>query len=960
MKNHFRKIYQTSIVLLTMGITGKAAESQAHEKCLQTAEAGEICTSDTIACDPLVIKGRLDNGLTYYIRHNANPAGCADFYIVHNVGALQEEDSQNGLAHFLEHMAFNGTKHFPDKGILEFLAREGVRFGHNVNAYTTRTETVYNLSSVPLVRESFVDSVLLVLHDWSGEISCDQDAIDAERGVIREEWRRRDNSKTRMFESQSALIYSGAKQAERNVIGSLEVIDGFDRHEILDFYHKWYRPDLQAVIIVGDFDAAEMEKKVIDRFSGIPAAANPAPKEECHIPALDNPIFTHVTDPDIRFIAFKAMHRQPYPSVEVRRTEGFIKDRLIRSIITEAFSARLGEAVKAADCPVKRAVLVTYPSGTDFYVSQFTLLPKDEDGLDEVIRFYRNETERFLRYGISEEEFENARFKVFKKEHLGMPVFKQNVTDKQLVSSYVANFLTGMPYVHPAEMQELTGEILSGIKYGEIPSYIGRMFADSEKIYFCNSRTGEENRLPAVERMEELLLSPLPSVPEPHFLDFDDIDTSAAVTPGAIVKISRKKDGETWTLSNGARVCWTPSAPVKAYRHLDAVLEFGTGYGVFPSGQEKMSKIALSYISRNAGFRDSDFADVRNSPACFGANVSFRASQEHGYVLMNSDSAHVENGFRQLYLHLTEPYFSDCAKLEDFKAGSIDNIRKADPDKRRFNQAMRDARYGGHPWMETADSGDFRALDMAFIKETFRREYTDFSNMTAYIASDLDKETVMKLVCRYLASLDNGSSSPKSGIRPAEACYKGNVIIDSTYSLKTVPKSSVEISFRGKAAMSPANMAAFDIVDYIMSARCLDKIREERGGTYSISFSTEFSPEDRGRYESSVAFETRPELSEMLISDILAELEAMAASGPTTEEMDNAGKYLVKARNEKAKARENSLSSRNRDRMTIAESGFDPNFDYGSAVGKVSSRDIKKLAKKILRGDRMTVIYSED
>lgn len=273
---------------------------------------------------------------------------------------------------------------------------------------------------------------------------------------------------------------------------------------------------------------------------------------------------------------------------------------------------------------------------------------------------------------------------------------------------------------------------------------------------------------------------------------------------------------------------------------------------------------------------------------------------------------------------------------------------------------MRDARYGGHPWMETADSGDFRALDMAFIKETFRREYTDFSNMTAYIASDLDKETVMKLVCRYLASLDNGSSSPKSGIRPAEACYTGNVIIDSTYSLKTVPKSSVEISFRGKAAMSPANMAAFDIIDYIMSARCLDKIREERGGTYSISFSTEFSPEDRGRYESSVAFETRPELSEMLISDILAELEAMASAGPADEEMDNAGKYLVKARNEKAKARENSLSSRNRDRMTIAESGFDPNFDYGSAVGKVSSRDIKKLAKKILRGDRMTVIYSED
>lgn len=938
MKSYLKKIFVTFILLSAAG----------------------AATAQTIDCDPDVIKGRLENGMTYYIRHNANPAGCADFYIVHNVGALQEEDSQNGLAHFLEHMAFNGTEHFPDKGILEFLAREGVRFGYNVNAYTTRTETVYNLSSVPLVRESFVDSVLLVLHDWSGDISCEQDAIDAERGVIREEWRRRDNSKTRMFESQSALIYSGAKQAERNVIGTLEVIDGFERQELLDFYHKWYRPDLQAVIIVGDFDAESMEKKVIERFSDIPAAVNPARKEECGIPALDTPIFTHVTDPDIRFFAFKAMHRQPYPSVEVRRTEEFIRDRLIRSIVTEAFSARLAEAVKADGCPVKRAVLVTYPSGTDFYVSQFTLLPEDENGMEDVIGFYRNETERFLRYGISEEEFENARFKVFKKEHLNMPVYEQNVTTKQLVASYIDDFLRGKPYVYPSGMQELTQEILSGITYGEIPSCIETMFGDSEKIYFCNSATEKEDLLPSVDKMKSLLLGPMPTAPEPYFLDFEDMDTSTVIVPGTIVKVAREKSGEVWTLGNGAKVYWTPSETVKSYRHLDAVLDFGTGYGVFPAGQEKMSKIALSYIARNAGFRDSDFTDIRNSPACFGANVSFRTSQEHGYVLMNSDSVHVENGFRQLYLHLTEPYFSDSAALEDFKEGSIENIRNADADKRRFNKAVNDAVYGKHPWMETADSGDFRALDMAFIEETFRREYTDFADMAVYIASDLDKDLVMRLVCRYIASLGNGCDSPKSGIRPAEPVYKGNVIVDSTYSLRTIPKSSVEILFRGKTPMTAQNTAAFDILDYIMSARYLAKVREERGGTYSISFNTVFEPEDRGRYESSVAFETRPELADMLVSDILDGLKAMSEDGPAAEEMDNAVKYLVKADGERRKSRENSLSFRNRNRMTLVESGFDPDFDYGSAVGKVTARDIRNLAKKILRSDRLTVIYREN
>ena len=200
--------------------------------------------------DPELIKGRLENGLTYYIRHNENPAGCADFYIVHNVGSLQEEDNQNGLAHFLEHMAFNGTRHYPDQEILNFLAKDGVRFGYNVNAYTNRTETVYNISSVPLVRESFVDSVLMVLHDWSCDISCEPEALDAERGVISEEWRRKDEPRLRMSAKQNELVYKGSKHAQRSVIGTLEVINGFKPHEILDFYHRWYRPDLQA--IVGD------------------------------------------------------------------------------------------------------------------------------------------------------------------------------------------------------------------------------------------------------------------------------------------------------------------------------------------------------------------------------------------------------------------------------------------------------------------------------------------------------------------------------------------------------------------------------------------------------------------------------------------------------------------------------------------------------------------------------------
>ncbi|MBQ1647903.1 MAG: insulinase family protein, partial [Bacteroidales bacterium] len=192
--------------------------------------AAHFVFAQTIPDDPDFRIGRLDNGLSYYLCHNEKPEGCAEFYIAHNVGALQEEDNQDGLAHFLEHMAFNGTRHYPGKGILDFLAKEGVRFGYNVNAFTTRTETVYNLSEVPLVRDSFVDSVLMVLHDWSCDISCEQQALDDERGVISEEWRFRNDPRSRMAKRQNELVYKGSKYALRDVIGKLEVINGFERH----------------------------------------------------------------------------------------------------------------------------------------------------------------------------------------------------------------------------------------------------------------------------------------------------------------------------------------------------------------------------------------------------------------------------------------------------------------------------------------------------------------------------------------------------------------------------------------------------------------------------------------------------------------------------------------------------------------------------------------------------------
>ena len=245
--------------------------------CSLTSYAQQIDWNKALPDDPKTIIGKLPNGITYYLRHNEEPKERASFYIIRNAGALLETDEQNGLAHFLEHMAFNGSKNFPGNNMISILERNGISFGGNLNAYTTQNETVYNISSVPTTNEALIDTCLLILHDWSYYLTLDEKDIDDERGVITEEWRTRRNSAARIREQQNPVLLKGSKYAVRDVIGSLDVIKNFKPQTIRDFYHKWYRTDLEAIAIAGDFDVAVMEKKIKDLFSTIPAIKNPEP-----------------------------------------------------------------------------------------------------------------------------------------------------------------------------------------------------------------------------------------------------------------------------------------------------------------------------------------------------------------------------------------------------------------------------------------------------------------------------------------------------------------------------------------------------------------------------------------------------------------------------------------------------------------------------------------------------------
>ena len=507
--------------------------------------------------DPQVRYGKLPNGLTYYIRHNEQPKERADFYIAQNVGSMLEEENQRGLAHFLEHMAFNGSKNFPDKGMDEFTQSIGMRMGENFNAYTSFDETVYMIMNAPVTRESVVDSCLLILHDWSGFITLADSAIDKERGVIREEWRTRQDAQARIWEQQLPKIYPDSRYAHRMPIGTIDVIDNFKPDELRDYYHKWYRPDLQAIIIVGDINVDQVETAVKRIFADIPAPVNAAPRPLFEVPDNDMPLISVATDKEasntILSISYKhdKMPQDMYGTIA-----GLVKD-YIQSVAATMMNERFNEMVQKANPPFVAA----QASDGDFMISKtkgawsVAALVKDNE-VDSAMNALVTETQRVKQFGFTPSEYDRARINVLKQyESL------YNDRDKQRNSTftkeYVRHFTEG-GYIPGIETEyALIGQVAQAVPVEQVNKYIQDMIGDTNIVI---SLTGPEKEGLSYPTDEELLrdfmkAQQIPVEPYRETLSDEPLIPSLPA-PG---KITESKEDPLFgatvlTLSNGIKV----------------------------------------------------------------------------------------------------------------------------------------------------------------------------------------------------------------------------------------------------------------------------------------------------------------------------------------------------------------------------------------------------------------------
>ena len=919
-------------------------------------------SAQTFTRDGELRTGKLDNGLTYYIRHNANPKGTADFYTVYDVGALQEEESQNGLAHFLEHMAFNGLLHYPEKTMLEFLAKEGVRFGYNVNAYTSQTETVYHVDKVPLVRESFVDSVLMILHDWSGGITCDQQAIDEERGVIREEWRRGSDNRRKVFQLQREMVYGpDALQSNRTVLGKLEVIENFKQEELLDFYHKWYRPDLEAIIVVGDFDAEAMERKVRRLFSDIPAAVNRPAKATYSFPRLPEPVFRNMVDSTANFLSFKVFYRSPFPSREVRGTGAFYKDAFIRTILSNVMCDRMNEAVKSAECPAKSGIMVTYPEGENFYVDLFTIIAKNGRKQEDLVDFYGEQVRRMITYGISATELERGKSKTAIKYHLNGELMPEAVQNSDLAGVYLAHFLDGYPAADPVAARKARQAILKEITLDDVRPYVRKVFQESDKFYSWYVDDDKLQEIPTAERMKEILAKWENASVEPGFKVYREPDLHVDAVPGKIVKVQQSAEtgGEIWLLGNGAKVYWTPSAKPDGKYDLSLKIYFDTGYKALPKDKLQAARFAAGFIQSKAGFGGADAEEIGTSRSRKGIGIMQRISRENATLFISAEENRADTAFRMAHLMIADPCLSTEKEFDRLRKGSIESLKQQKSHAASFNEAYDSVYYGPNLWVRKIDSTEMRQADMDLVREVYSREYGRLAGMTVFICSDLPKAEIQDYVTRYLASLHIPYSYNFGKETPALPAFRGAVRLEREYPKVNAPRCIAGKTFKTRIKPTAVNRGALDIIDHILSARFLGQIREKRGGTYSIRFTSENRRKYGGLTESGVQFETKPELVETLLGDVADVMEDLCVNGPTEDEMQQAKAYLIKHAKEVKMRNESSVAFQNLETIAFVQEGKDPRTDYEALFASITPKTVRKIARKICAGDTLTSLFIE-
>ena len=834
--------------------------------------------------DPNVKIGKLENGLTYYIRHNDQPAQRAEFYLATNVGAYQEEDDQDGLAHFLEHMCFNGTKNFPDKKLLEYLQSIGAEFGLNINASTGFEQTQYMLNNIPIVREGIIDSCLLVLHDYAHYVTCDPKEIDAERGVILEERRSRRDANWRMFERMLPYYFGDTKMARRTLIGGEEQLKTFKYESLTNFYRKWYHPDMQAVVVVGDFDVDMMEQKIKDTFSSIPAPETPTVKPIIPIPCNEQPVVAVITDPEATSSSIELMWRGEALPKEFASTDVAFTLDIIKSIISDAFAERMEAITASPTAPFLGGGLGvgSLVEGTDAVMANVSF--KDGKYKEALAAFY-TEIERIKRHGITEGELERAKMELISSAERGVEAAPTR-KNPAYVYPILGHFFHNNYMLEPEMELQLTQAICGQMPSFVIQQLIQQLITDENfvVIYSAPEREGlvhptEAELLAVIESVKasEIEAPAEESANEP-LLDADAIKAG---------KIKKEKEGvygsQEWTLKNGVKVVYMPTTHKNDEVIVSLVMNGGRSLietAELPSFEENI----WSVYKQNRGL--SKFSGVQLKKQLAGKNVRLDLSIEktrHGIDLVSTPKD-LEFAMQMLYLNIVDPRYDE----EEYEVG-LNQIKAILPNLENLPQlqlqkALYETLYGGSERAFIISSEVVEKANMKNVENVCKRLFGNVAGATVYIVGNVDAETLKPLVTKYIATLPGGKKGSKF-IDRKDGIVDGKIVKSVAVPMET-PKSTVIQVYKADMPYSIQNDVLLNIAKLYLDMLYVETLRESEGGTYGAGVMNTTIREPKEMALLQVAFETNPESAEKLSNLAVEGVHKLIAEGIPADKFD--------------------------------------------------------------------------
>ncbi len=922
-------------------------QAQAQQPTREQMEAA-IAQMPKIPNSDAVKIGRLDNGLTYYIRHNELPKGRAEFYLATNVGAIQEiQPQQDGLAHFLEHMCFNGTKNFPDKTILNYLRSIGAEFGRNINASTGFEETQYMLNNIPVERESVVDSCLMILGDYSHYVLNEPKEIDAERGVIIEERRTRRNASWRSME-RSLPYYFGAdsKLAQCTLIGTQEHLETFKYESLNDFYHTWYHPGNQAVIVVGDVDVDRTEAKIKEIFGSIPAKENPLPKPIQSIANHAEPRVGIITDPETTAPSIELIwHSEAMPESVKGTALGQVTDLLenvIRMVMRERFNditSKPGSAYLSGSFGVSDLIY----EDIEAVMGDVTLR---EDNILGGFKDFYTELVRLQRYGITDAEFQRV-----KADYLSMLETRANRAstrqNPEFIYPILSNFFDKEPILEPADEKELIEAFFGQLNATAISQAVAQLWSGENMVIVYNGPEKEGIATPTAEQLLQVIEEVNASeIAAPEGEDIPEAFLDPAKLKGAkIAKTASTIYGATqWTLKNGVQVIVYPTDLQKDQILFNLYKDGGTSL-ISDEDLASFESNVLALFQSNSGV--SAFSGTTVSKMLTGKNLSvnpYFSKLENG-INGNSTVKDFETAMQLVYLYYMDPRFDP----EEWQNG-IDQIKSILPNlvnqpNYKLQTELYKTLYGGNPRHQMISDDVLAKANLATVEKNWKALFADAAGAKLVIVGDVNPEAIKPVVEKYIGSLPKGKKALK-WVDNNDDIVKGRIEKVIEVDMQT-PKSTVLQVYSANVPYSYEKDAAMDAISYILDMHYTESLREEEGGTYGASTSATFSRRPKEQALIQIYFDCKPALCDKLRELAIKGIKDFAANGPTDEELN-----MVKLNLQKniPESRQRNSWWRNNIELYLTY-GQDRDAAYEAAVNGLTKESIQATLQEILAQD---------